>query len=66
MIRRAYGIDGGRPPPIHYSHYLYYLYYLHYFSLTTITPDPTLITQASFLYMFPLIPYYQSFLLTHF
>ena len=63
MMRSAYGIDGGRPPPIPY---FFYFYYLHYFSPTTITPDPTLITQVSFLYMFPLIPYYQSFLLTHF
>ena len=63
MMRRGYGIDGGRPPPIHS---LYYLYYFHYFFPTTITPDPIPITQVSFLYMFPLIPYYQSFLLIHF
>lgn len=63
MMRRAYGIDGGRPPPIHYLHYLYYLYY---FFPTTTTPDLIPITQASFLYMSLLIPYYQSFLLTHF
>ena len=63
MIRRAYGIDGGRPPPIHY---LYYLYYFHYFSPTTIILDPTLVTQASFLYMSLSTPYYQSFLLIHF
>lgn len=63
MIRRAYGIDGGRPPPIHY---LYYLHYFTIFIIYTITPDPILITQVSFLYMSLLKPYYQSFLLTHF
>lgn len=63
MIQRTYGIDGGRPPP---THYFYYSHYFTIFTIITITPDLTLITQVFFLYMSLLTPYCQSFLLTHF